>query len=165
MPGSWRHLASRFLAVIRATPLTAPEESWVRTVLQPGEAAVFFAQSPADQRHGHDCARWVTAGIAELGPVRAALLHDVGKRHSRLGTLGRSLATIAIKLRLPLSARWRQYRDHGALGAAELSTLGAEPLVVGFAREHHSGRPTGFDQTVWDTLQRADVAPPWPGPH
>ena len=126
---------------------------------------MFFAQSPADQRHGHDCARWVAAGIDGAGPVRAALLHDVGKRHSRLGTLGRSLATIAIKLRLPLSARWRQYRDHGALGAAELSRLGAEALVVGFAGEHHGGRPPGFDQTVWDTLQSADVAPPWPGSH
>lgn len=165
MPGSWRHLASRLLAVIRATPLTAPEEVWVRTVLHPGENAVFFAQSPADQRHGHDCARWVAHRIDEPEPVRAALLHDVGKRHSRLGTLGRSLATIAIKLRLPLSARWRQYRDHGALGAAELSRLGAEALVVGFAREHHAGRPTGFDETVWDTLQRADVAPAWPGSH
>lgn len=137
----------------------------MRGILRPGEAAVFFAQSHADQRHGYDCARWVAAGPDRSETVRAALLHDVGKRHSRLGTLGRSLATIAIKLRLPLSARWRQYRDHGVLGAAELTRLGAESLVIGFAREHHAGPPLGFDQAVWETLRRADVAPPWPGSH
>lgn len=163
MPGSWRHLASRFLAVMRARRLTAVEESWVRDLLHPGEAALFFAQAAADQRHGYDCARWAGASIDDPGPIRAALLHDVGKRHSRLGTAGRSLATIAIKLHLPLGARWRQYRDHGALGAAELSRLGAEPLVTGFARHHHARPPAGFDSTIWNTLQRADVAPPWPG--
>ena len=88
--------------------------------------------------------------------VRAALLHDVGKRHANLGAVGRVLATLAIRLRLPLTPRWRLYRDHGRLAAAELGD--EEPVVIEFARHHQIGRPPTIPAADWDILASADRA-------
>lgn len=96
-----------------------------------------------------------------LGPagVRAALLHDVGKRHARLGVIGRSFASVAIKARLPLTSRWRLYRDHGRIGSKELEAVGSDSLVVEFAHHHHGTRPPGIPEHTWTILQLADQPP------
>ena len=159
MPGSWSHLTARFFDVVSARDLDAAERARVSGWLQPGEAALFLAQSAADQRHGltaADRVASVVAGRSEL--IRAALLHDVGKRHARLGPIGRVAASLAIRLRLPLRGRLRAYRDHGPLGAAELADLGAEPMVVDFTSAHHGSRPDSFDPADWALLTEADAA-------
>jgi hypothetical protein len=156
VPGSWLHLASRFLGVLQAARLDPSEEAWVRGSLRNGEESLFFAQNTIDQRHGHDGGRWVADAGRPLELVRAALLHDVGKRHSRLGTIGRTLATLAIKLRLPLTARARMYRDHGRIGATDLARLSAEALVVDYTRHHHGVRPQSVTDEVWRFLLQAD---------
>lgn len=48
------------------------------------------------------------------------------------------------------------YLRHGEIGADELSALGAEELVVNFARRHHGVRPEGIEPETWDILARAD---------
>ena len=109
-----------------------------------------------DQRHAYEVARRTAGMLGEDKPaLTAALLHDVGKRHSRAGAIGRSLATILDGLRLPLPADWRRYRDHEQLGAADLAEQGADPLAVAFASGH---RPAGdeVDAHVWDALVAAD---------
>jgi len=88
--------------------------------------------------------------------IRAALLHDVGKRRSNLGVTGRSLASLFAKLRLPVRGSWRQYLDHGRLGAEELAGLGSEQLIVEFTRHHHERRPATIALADWEVLKSAD---------
>ena len=158
MPGGWGHLALRFFDVVTAPALADAERERVRGWLSTAaQEDAFFSQPPADQRHGYRAALQV-AGTAPGRPdlVRAALLHDIGKRHARLGAPGRALASVAIRLRLPLPPRWALYRDHGSLAAAELA--GAEAIVVDFARAHHGYRPSTVTPAEWETLVAADDA-------
>ncbi len=160
MPGSPVHLTRRFFDVVLARPLTPTERAGVEAWLSPGESELFFAQSHPDQRHGYSAAASVLAGD-QVDPslVRAAMLHDVGKRHARLGVLGRVLASLLILARIPLSGRFATYRDHGAVGAAEMERLGVEPLVAIFARHHHGDRPDSIDPEAWEVLWQADHTP------
>ncbi len=156
--GSWSHLIARFFDFLGADPLTEAEhrevESWLDGA---GEEAIYWEQPVADQRHGLEAARRVAAtweGRRDL--VRAALLHDVGKRRSNLGVIARSLASLLAKLGIPTRGAWRLYLEHGSQGAEELARLGAEPLVVAFTHHHHHGRPAGFPAEEWEALKSAD---------
>jgi hypothetical protein len=156
MPGL-PHLVRRFFAVLRSAPLGPMEQAAVAHLLRPAEWDLFWAQPRADRRHALECAQAVAAhrpGRVDL--ARAALLHDIGKRHAGLGALARSLATALGLLRLPRPARHAAYLGHGPAGAAELEAAGAESMVVAFARHHHTGRPEEIDAADWAELCRAD---------
>lgn len=88
--------------------------------------------------------------------IRAGLLHDIGKAESRLSAFGRTGATIAEILGLPMPARYRRYVDHGPIGAAALRAVEAERLVVDFAELHPGGPPAGVDAAIWGMLLAAD---------
>lgn len=153
------HLARRFFGVLRAAPLRPGEQARIAGWLHPSEAKLFWDQAPADQRHAFDVAMTVATarpGDAEL--VKAALLHDVGKRHVRLGAFGRSLATLMEMARLPLPARYRRYREHGALGAEDLVGIGLSGIIVEFARRHPGPAPHGVEPSRWQALLAADNA-------
>lgn len=125
--------------------------------LTPDLADLFFSQNDADQRHGYHAALSVIASGVEDGEViAAALVHDVGKRHARLGIIGRSVVSVLILLGLPLPDRLRVYRDHGIVAARELAGLGASPLAIDFAMHHHGKRPPTIDPATWDVLVAAD---------
>jgi hypothetical protein len=159
VPGTLGHLTSRFFEVLTAHPLEPAEIEEVRSSLTPGQAWVFFSQPVPDQRHGYQAAQVARdGGLGSIG-VAAALLHDIGKRHARLGLLGRTLASLAIKTGLPLPRRWRLYRDHGRTGSSELEALGSAPLIVEFALHHHGRRPSSIPAETWDILQLADQPP------
>jgi putative nucleotidyltransferase with HDIG domain len=168
VPGSPSHLAARFFDVLSAKPLSGHEVAEVEKWLTASEIEVFMAQPRPDRRHGFHASRVVLdKGIEDESVVRAALLHDVGKRHARLGVMGRTIASLMIVLHLPLPRRFALYRDHGSIGAAELAGLGCESLIVDFARSHHGDRPTGIEPGVWEVLQLADQPPktgPFPPP-
>ena len=153
-----RHLATRFFEVLGARPLSPAEQSTVDRWLEPAERPLFWGQPPEDQRHAFDAAIAVEAtatGRTDL--VRAALLHDVGKRHSALGVTGRVFASLLRLARMPARGRIAAYLDHGALGAEELQQAGSEPIVVLFARHHHRAKaPAGADTADWAVLRRAD---------
>jgi hypothetical protein len=158
MPGSFGHLATRFFDYLRAARLSEAERQTVMSLLTEEESRIFFEQSQKDQAHGFDAALVILdSGQSTAGRLRAALLHDVGKRNARLGLLGRVAASIFIKLGLPLTKRFKLYRDHGLVGAADLEAAGSPSLVVECARAHHSSRPSVLSEEDWALLQSADV--------
>jgi hypothetical protein len=110
-----------------------------------------------DQRHGLESA----LAVADSEPgrrdlMKAALLHDIGKRHARLRVPGRVVASLLEIGGLPAPGRLGTYLDHGAIGAAELESAGSGALVVDFARCHHDSRPPTIDRADWALLIAAD---------
>ncbi|MYB78621.1 MAG: HDIG domain-containing protein [Acidimicrobiia bacterium] len=157
MPGTWGHLARRYREGVFSTPLGTAEWNWVESLLTDPERVAFREQLTADQRHGYQAARAAEAILgSDRTGVRAALLHDIGKRHARLGLVGRALVSAAIRLKVPLWRRARTYRDHGRIGSEELAGWGAEALVVEFARNHHDVRPPSIEEAVWEALCETD---------
>ncbi|MEX2134417.1 MAG: hypothetical protein WEB67_09780 [Acidimicrobiia bacterium] len=158
MPGSFGHLSARFIDYLTAKPLTDAERQIVTSTLTGEEARIFFEQGPKDQAHGFAAALVVLESGQSTGErLRAALLHDVGKRSAGLGVLGRVAASVLIKMGLPITGRFTLYRDHGPVGAADLEAAGSPPLVVEFARAHHGPRPDTLGEDDWALLQSADV--------
>ena len=157
MPGPPSHLVRRFFSFLGARGLDAVEQRWVSDLLSDAEARLFWSQPVADQRHGHDCGRWVADRSPDrVDLVRAATLHDIGKRHARLGAIGRAVATVFAALGIPGPAAFQQYTRHGSVGAAELAAAGAESLVVAFTESHHHDRPDSFSESDWELLKTAD---------
>ena len=157
MPGTWRHLTARFFRVTVARPLDSSERQQVHALLRPEEHVLFDTQPPIDQRHGFEAMESVRDARGDrIDLLRAALLHDVGKRHARLGVTGRVVATLLAKLHIPVGGRLRLYLEHGRLAADELEEIGAEPTVIDFARDHHGKRPASISVEDWTLLQQAD---------
>lgn len=130
---------------------------FVAGLLRPSESDLFWTQQRTDIRHAHDCARYV----ADKRPsrpdlIRAALLHDLGKRSARLSPIGRSIATMLAFIGIRGSERHRSYNRHSEEGAEILAGAGAEDIVVTYTRYHHSRRPENFDPDDWDLLMTAD---------
>jgi hypothetical protein len=153
------HLVARFVRAVAARPLSPREQAEVEALLRPEERRLFWDQPAIDQRHALEGARRIFESLPGEGEVaRAALLHDVGKRHSGLGILGRSMAS-GVRLLGLRPRRWHRYYDHGSLGAAELEAAGAEGVVVDWARHHTSRRrPGSLTATHWAALKRSDRA-------
>ena len=136
-PAHARHLMRRAIASLRARPLTPREEKEVAGLLDDRWAALFWEQPVMDQRHAVDAARFVLAGHpGDRDLARAALLHDVGKRHARLGVIGRVAATLLALLRLPAPGRLGVYLDHARLGADDLAGAG-ELIELRIAQRAH----------------------------
>lgn len=156
-PGRPIHLVRRFFGSLGSRRPLPADQLWVGALLEHDLARLFWAQPVADQAHGIATARRIAETASDRPDlIRAALLHDVGKRHARLGVIGRSLASMVAILRLPLRGRFAAYISHGEAGAAELHFAGADSLTVAFAHHHHGARPKGFDPADWDLLVRAD---------
>lgn len=153
------HLIRRFWATLTARRLSPREQGEADGLLQPQEHSLFWAQPFFDQRHGLDGARRVLrARPGERKLARAALLHDVGKRHAELGVVGRSMASGLRLFGLPLR-RWSPYYDHGPIGADELEAAGAETEVVAWARHHPDRkRPDAISPQDWALLKESDRA-------
>lgn len=151
------HLVRRFFGFITAQPPGPTDQDFVARYLDGPCARVFWEQQHADQRHAVDVARRVAATLPDDdGAVRAALLHDVGKRNSDTGAVTRSIATVLDAMRLPITPRMGAYRRHGPIGADELEGIGCDPLAVAFARHHPGPAPDGIDPARWAALLDAD---------
>ena len=138
--------------MLTSRPLGPAAQDEVNRILSTAEARLFWEQQSIDQRHAYEVAKRVGSALgSNHDAIAAALLHDVGKRHSRLGPVARSLATVCAKLRLPMPASWQQYEAHAAIGASDLSAIGAGELAIAFA----AGTPYG-EKRVWEVLVAAD---------
>lgn len=145
------HLVGRFVTSLWPLGPAAADEAWVRGILSEPEHRLWRQMSRADRRHAAGVARRVERQLGdEATPavLAAALLHDVGKVASRLGTYGRVVATLAgmaagrgmaeaWSARSGFTRRVGLYLRHGELGADMLAIAGADPLTAAWAREHH----------------------------
>lgn len=151
----WRHSSAR---------VTPAEHGHATEILGPDLAPLFHALPTNEQRHALD----VLATLERLGEQdrvlqQAALLHDMGKATVRFSIIDRSLAVFLEAVSPSLFARllgalpgfrrrYETYRQHAAIGAARLETLGATELAAVVA-EHHAVAPA-LDRTR--RLRRAD---------
>ena len=112
------HLARRFVGSLSRRAPSDADTAWVLGHLLPGEAVLWQQMSAQDRRHSIAVARRFAALVTQ--PKRAemagALLHDVGKTQSGLGTLGRVVATMVG----PRTSSFRRYHEHEALGVEML---------------------------------------------
>ncbi len=143
------HLARRFFGSLSPRPLDPADDAWVRQVLGAGEAALWDRMPLADRKHAAGVAREVAGVLDDATPavLAAALLHDVGKVDSGLGTFGRVGATIvAMVVGRSRASSWTgeglrgrvgSYLRHDRIGAEMLEAAGADPLTATWAREHH----------------------------
>lgn len=152
------HLARRFFGSLHARRPRPGDQLFIATLLRGGAARLFAAQQPMDQQHALDVARRVARDAPQRHDLmRAALLHDVGKAHSHLGVIGRSVASLLAIAGIPARGRFAAYLDHGRLGAADLAAAGESGITLGFAAHHHDAEPPDTtDRNDWATLRAAD---------
>jgi hypothetical protein len=145
------HLVRRFFGSLSPLGPRADDEAWVAATLLPGELELWARMSTPDRRHAAGVGRRVerALGAEATRPVlAAALLHDVGKVASGLGTYGRVVATLAGAAAGRSSAEaWSTkggftrrvglYLRHPDLGADMLTIAGSDALTVAWARQHH----------------------------
>jgi predicted HD phosphohydrolase len=122
------HLGRRFVTSLSRRPPSVADERWAEQWLSPGEVELWQAMPNPDRRHAVEvsrrfCARRPGATRAEMA---GALLHDVGKVESGLGTVARVAATVVG----PRTARFRTYHDHEAIGAQLAEAAGSDPVTV-----------------------------------
>ncbi len=132
------HLAQRFFGSLSRREPATLDTAWAMELMLPGEQALWARMSVADRRHAVGVARDVAdmLGADASRPVlAAALLHDVGKVDSNLGTFARVLATLVNRRSGP--SRFARYRRHDDIGATMLSSAGSDALTIAWAREHH----------------------------
>lgn len=112
------HLARRLATSLTARQPRKDEIVRVAAILSPGEMRLWSAMQSADRRHSLTVLdrRESMRPIPDRDERAAALLHDVGKSASRLGTMGRVLATVVG----PRSWRFRLYREHESIGVRML---------------------------------------------
>jgi len=146
------HLVKRFFGSLRPGGPPAADEAWVAGILLPAEHELWVRMPGADRRHAVGVARRVEVALgneATRPVLAAALLHDVGKTVSGLGTYGRVVATLSGKVAgHDMAVAWTetrgftrrvgQYLEHPRLGGDLLGMAGSDPLTEAWAREHHS---------------------------
>jgi hypothetical protein len=152
----------RFFGSLVPVGPTRQSQQWALGYLNETERALWLSMSGADRRHAVGVARRAlrlesqarTEGEAPVAFVAAALMHDVGKVESGLGTFSRVLATLAAvavgRERVlgwgqtertgPVrrqAARVAAYLEHDRLGSELLERAGSDELTTTWARDHH----------------------------
>lgn len=160
------HLSRRFFGSLSDAEPSPADTAWVAGILVPGEAELWNRMSPPDRRHAAGVARAVAAELGEGAGrevLAAALLHDVGKVDSGLGTFARVAATVAgrppaVRRRSAQLARRRgalgrlgRYLRHPEIGARLLEAAGSHALTSAWAGSHH--RP----EERWDPIVPTEI--------
>lgn len=132
------HLIKRFVGSVTSVPLSVSERVEIATVLLPAENTLFEQLSKQDQRHAVQVLRRFdfSASDAPMAARRAAVLHDIGKIDSGLGTVMRVAASIIG----PRTDLFRRYHEHERIGAEMLVAVGSDPLTVKLLRGEGDAR-------------------------
>jgi len=161
------HLVKRFLGSLAPKRLSEDEAVWVASHLLPAEAELWGRMGRADRRHAVGVARRAEAALGDgaTRPVMAAaLLHDVGKVESGLGTYGRVMATLSATVAgRDMAGAWSQtrgmtrriglYLRHEEIGADLLRLAGSDPLTIDLVARWSA--PT---EALGESLKAADDA-------
>lgn len=145
------HLVKRFFGSLWPVGPNKKNELWAAEMLSPDQRKLWFRMSRADRRHAVGVARRVERALGhEATPpvLAAALLHDVGKLESALGTYGRVIATLAGTVGgRDMATQWTKaggftrrvglYLRHAELGGDMLDMAGSDPVTSAWARQHH----------------------------
>jgi hypothetical protein len=126
------HLVRRFITSLSRREPDAADTAWADSQLLDGEVQLWHRMAAADRRHSIIVARRFesSGGPWSRAEIAGALLHDVGKLDSELGTFGRVLATVVG----PRTARFRRYHDHERLGADLLTAAGSSQATIDLVR-------------------------------
>jgi hypothetical protein len=147
------HLTKRFFGSLRPGGPRSSEVAWAESQMLASEVELWHRMSGPDRRHSVVVARRVerSLGHEATRPVlAAALLHDVGKTQSGLGTYGRVIATVsgaAVGHDSETIRNWTRtrgftrrvglYLQHPKLGGDLLGIAGSDPLTETWTRQHH----------------------------
>lgn len=151
----------QFLAAVRAR-VSDDEMALLEQHLNPPQRDLFRAMSPIDQRHCLDVFNaLLQQGYSEPDLLRAALLHDVGKRGIRLwhrvaGVLLEAFwPALLEKLAINRPRSWLYgfylYRHHAELSAELAERSGCSPSVVELIRGHHTPSENEQAKALWKT--------------
>lgn len=141
------HLAARFVWSLRRHDPDPDEEAWAESTLLPAEVELWRRMSGLDRVHSAKVARRFVAARPEAtrAEIAGALLHDVGKIESNLGTWGRVAASIIG----PRTERFRAYHDHEHIGSVLAAAAGSDPATIELIAERGP---------AFETLQSCDHA-------
>ena len=169
--GGAGHLAKRFVTSLWPLGPSSSNDSWARSHLLEGEVRLWNRMSNQDRRHSIGVARRVED---DLGPsatrpvIAAALLHDVGKIESGLGTFLRVVATASAAVAgretaelwvrsTGVTRRVGLYLKHPSIGADLLTMAGSDEFTATWAREHHHPEEScSLDTVLAEALRNAD---------
>jgi len=150
----------QFLAAVRAK-VSDDEIATLEQHLDPSQRDLFREMSPIDQRHCLDVFNnLLQQGHSDPDLLRAALLHDVGKRgmhlwHRVTGVLlGAFWPTLLEKLAVNRPQSWLYglyiYRYHADLSAELAERSGCSPSIVELIRRHHTPSENEQAKTLWE---------------
>ncbi len=173
--GSLGHLAGRFFGALSPVGPPSADGQWALDHLLPGERVLWLRMSGPDRRHAVGVARRTQMLLGGAPPDRevlaGALLHDVGKVESGLGTFARVAVTVAAitvgrdRLVGPARSgrssaardRARAYLTHDRIGGELLREAGSDPRTAAWAEEHHlDPHRWSVDRRVGAALKAAD---------
>ncbi|MEX0767364.1 MAG: HD domain-containing protein [Microthrixaceae bacterium] len=152
------HRMQRFFRSVFSVSASQEQVAWAYEFLTESEQRLFMRMPSVDQAHCIGVAQAVSGHLSQVGLseedpaatwiLAAALLHDVGKSVSGLGTYGRVVATISEALGgSDMGAHWAErggmtrrvglYLQYPQLGADLLSLASSDERVVAWAVQHH----------------------------
>lgn len=165
------HLTKRFFGSMLPIGPSSDDREWATSQLLPGEVGLWNRMSAQDRRHAAGVARRTAEVLGERAtrPVlAAALLHDVGKVDSQLGTFLRVVATLSAAVAgretaelwvktTGVTRRIGLYLKHPEIGGDLLEMAGSDDFTSTWAREHHlPADACSLDSVVADALREAD---------
>jgi len=125
------HLTRRFVGSLSRQEPPPDDVAWVEAQLMPAELELWRQLPVADRRHSIEVARrFQSMGQWTREETAGALLHDIGKLQSGLGTWMRVVATVVG----PRTERFRRYHDHERIGADMLIAAGSAEVTVDLLR-------------------------------
>ncbi|HEY4610450.1 MAG TPA: hypothetical protein VIH06_14635 [Ilumatobacteraceae bacterium] len=120
-------MVRRFIGSLSGREPSAADTAWVESQLLTPELELWRRLAVADRRHSIDVARrFEPMGQWTREEMAGALLHDIGKLESGLGTWARVAATVVG----PRTRRFRLYWDHESIGADMLTAAGSAPATI-----------------------------------
>src|SRR3954453_22338752 len=126
-PMNHTHLIRRLIGSLSGREPSSDDVAWVESQLLTPELELWRRLPVADRRHSIDVARrFESMGEWTREEMAGALLHDVGKLESDLGTWARVAATVVG----PRTKRFRLYYDHESIGADMLTAAGSAPATI-----------------------------------